>query len=209
MTTDAPQRLPRGRHGLSRGEVAAAQRERLLRALADAMAEKGYARTTVADVLRRARVSRETFYELFASKEDCFMGAFEEANKVMLAAVAAGAAEEERTPLERLDEFMRKYLETLAAEPARARIFMIEIYAAGPDATRRRIELQQRFADAVAVAFAVKTEEERFSIDAMIAAVTSLVTARLAVGDVDGLRALHGPLMRFIADQAFVRGRKG
>ena len=71
--------LPRGRHGLSREQVEASQRLRLMRAMAEVMAEKGYARTSVADILRRARVSRETFYELFDSKEDCFMSAFEQA----------------------------------------------------------------------------------------------------------------------------------
>ena len=71
--------LPRGRHSLSREEVAGSQRERLQRAMAEVMAEKGYALTSVADVLRRARVSRETFYELYSSKEDCFMSVFDAA----------------------------------------------------------------------------------------------------------------------------------
>jgi AcrR family transcriptional regulator len=70
--------LPRGRHGLSREAVEGSQRTRLLRAMVDVMADKGYAGTSVADILRRARVSRETFYELFSSKEDCFMSAFEQ-----------------------------------------------------------------------------------------------------------------------------------
>ena len=60
-----------------------------------------------------------------------------------------------------------------------------------------------RFADAVAFTFDATGEEERFSIDASIAAVYALVTARLSVGDIDGLRALHGPLMRYLSRQAF------
>jgi AcrR family transcriptional regulator len=62
------QPLPRGRHSLSREEVEGSQRERVQRAMAEAMAEKGYALTSVADILRRARVSRETFYELYTSR---------------------------------------------------------------------------------------------------------------------------------------------
>ena len=71
------ERLPRGRHKLAREEVVASQRERILRALAAAMAEKGYADTSVADVLSGAGVSRQTFYELFTDKQDCFMSAYE------------------------------------------------------------------------------------------------------------------------------------
>src|SRR5947207_10643268 len=84
--------LPRGRHGLSREEVAASQRLRLVRAMAEVMAEKGYARTSVADVLGRARVSRETFYELFGSKEECFMSAFEQAYGRILDALSSARA---------------------------------------------------------------------------------------------------------------------
>ncbi len=83
--------LPRGRHGLSREQVEASQRLRLMRAMAEVMAEKGYARTSVADILRRARVSRETFYELFDSKQDCFMSAFEQAYAHILDAVTPTA----------------------------------------------------------------------------------------------------------------------
>jgi AcrR family transcriptional regulator len=201
-------RLPRGRHKLSREEVAAAQRERLLRALGDAMAEKGYARTSVADVLRRARVSRETFYELFDSKEDCFMSAFEDANERLIAAVArarTGPRAESSTPLQRLEAVLGGYLEALAADPAYARIFLIEVYAAGPAAARRRIELQQRFVSAVAEDFGVDTPEDLFAIQASIAAVYALVTARLAVGDIDGLRALHAPLVSLISTLPFAR----
>ena len=72
-----PARLPRGRHGLTRAEVESSQRDRLLDAMADAMSEQGYVATPVADVIKRAGVSRESFYELFSSKLDCFMSAFD------------------------------------------------------------------------------------------------------------------------------------
>lgn len=208
-----PDRLPRGRHKLARGEVVAAQRERLLRGLADAMAEKGYARTTVADVLARARVSRETFYEQFASKEDCFMSAFEDANAHMLAAITGeepvGGGPPPATPLARLERFLRAYLDALAAEPARARVFLIEVYAAGPEAARRRAELQGRLAAALAADFGLTDPGDLFALEALVAAVSALVTQRLAVGDVDGLRALHGPLMGLVANLPFVARRAG
>src|SRR3954452_12986371 len=121
MTTAQP--LPRGRHRLSRDEVVRSQRERLQRALADVMAINGYANSSIADVLRAARVSRETFYEQFSSKEDCFMSAFEEAyERLVSAALAepAGSAE----PAERLDQLLGAYLAAIAAEPTHARVFL-------------------------------------------------------------------------------------
>ncbi len=69
--------LPSGRHGYSREQVAHHQRERLIAALAAAVAEKGYAAVTLADVTRHARVSRRVFYANFESKEQCFLAAFE------------------------------------------------------------------------------------------------------------------------------------
>ena len=183
--------LPRGRHRLSRDEVVRSQRERLQRALAAAMAEHGYAETSVAAVLRGARVSRETFYEQFTSKEDCFMSVFEEAYARLLAATApSGPAAAAATPQDWFALVLRGYLDALADEPDYARAFLIEVYAAGPRAMARRAELQAGLVDAVAAG----TGADRFAVEAMVAAISALVTARLAASDIDGLRALHGPL---------------
>src|SRR5689334_1371778 len=122
--TAAAQRLPRGPHRLSREEVVASQRGRIVAAMAEAMAERGYAATTVGDVLRRARVSRETFYEQFASKEDCFMSAFEAAVEVILGDSAFAAPARAATPVERYDAALRAYLDALAAHPDLARLFL-------------------------------------------------------------------------------------
>src|SRR5436190_2182446 len=67
-----------GPRRLRREEVASSQRARLLRAMAEVAAEKGYANTVVADVIARAGVSRRTFYELFRDKQDCFLAAYAE-----------------------------------------------------------------------------------------------------------------------------------
>jgi AcrR family transcriptional regulator len=194
----ATARLPRGRHSLSREEVARSQRERLARAMADVMAEKGYARTTVADILRAAGVSRESFYEQFASKEDCFMSAFEEAYALLVAGTAEGTPDGEETdPQVRFEHVLGAYLEALAENPAYARMFLVEVHAAGPEALARRAELQRGLAAAVAFSMDARDEEQRFAVEAVLASITTLVTARLIAGDVDGLRALHAPLVAF------------
>lgn len=65
--------LPRGRHKLDSAALKAERRERLVEAMRDLLAERGYAATTVPDVVARARVSRNAFYEFFQDKEDCYL----------------------------------------------------------------------------------------------------------------------------------------
>jgi AcrR family transcriptional regulator len=73
------QRLPPGRHGLEREEVIAHQRRRLLAATADAVVEVGYGALTVAEITKRARVSRVTFYQLFDGKSAILAATFDQA----------------------------------------------------------------------------------------------------------------------------------
>src|SRR5690606_27791454 len=81
--------LPRGPHDLTRAEVRQSQRERLYMAMIDAVAAKGYASTTVADVVARSGVSRATFYELFEGKDDCFRATYAQAAAQFATSLAA------------------------------------------------------------------------------------------------------------------------
>lgn len=83
-------KLPSGRHGLSREVVVRSQRERMVEAMISVVAMKGYTETTVADIISTAGVSRATFYEQFADKEDCFIAAYGTVMERMLAFVAEG-----------------------------------------------------------------------------------------------------------------------
>jgi AcrR family transcriptional regulator len=179
-----------------------------MRAMADAMAEKGYAATSVADVLRRARVSRETFYQQFASKQDCFIAAHEEAAGLILANLEHAAAPA-GTPEERFGRTLGVYLDSLAAEPAFARLFMVEVYAAGDEVLERRAQIQRRFVELLAGAFGARAAAERFACEALVAAIAGMVTARLVANDVDGLRALRDPLTELVAEALSRGGRAG
>jgi len=145
-SAEPPRRLPRGPHRLAREVIEASQRGRLLDAMAEVVAEKGYAATSVADVIANAGVSRRTFYEHFRDKEDCFLAAYDTGVAVLLDTVRQAGADID-DPLERTRARVRAYLETLAAEPAFARTFEIEIAAAGPRAQARRREVYERFAE--------------------------------------------------------------
>ena len=90
MSSTAVRPLPKGPHGLSSDEVVASQRERIFAAVIDAVAEKGYVHTSVADVLGRAKVSRLTFYQLFRDKQECFVSAFEGAGVAPVSGARVG-----------------------------------------------------------------------------------------------------------------------
>jgi AcrR family transcriptional regulator len=123
-------RLPAGRHGLPREFVVENQRERIVTALVDSVAERGYNATTVADITKAASVSRRTFYEHFSDKEACFLAAYEMVTDHLLNSMKAAAASYEEWP-QKVRAALSTLLSFLAAEPELARICMIEPIAAG------------------------------------------------------------------------------
>jgi AcrR family transcriptional regulator len=143
---DIPRRLPRGSHGLDPELVAASQRTRLLEAVGRAVADKGYAAATIDDIVRGAGVSKKTFYEHFRDKEDCFVAAYEAAAGELFERVRA-AQQEPGGWLERTRAGIRAYLRWLAGDPALARVFLIEVAAAGPRAAACRERLRDRYAE--------------------------------------------------------------
>lgn len=185
------QQLPRGRHGIPRDQVLASQRGRMLVAMTEAVAERGFAKVTVADVIRGARVSRETFYEHFRDKQDCFLAALDGA-ATLLAGGLSEAFGEPRDPVDRLDAVLGAYLETMAAEPAAARTFLIEVYAAGPEALARRVATLERFVDLMA---SFVPDADRLRCEALVGALSSMVTMRVASGDHATLPQLREPLL--------------
>jgi AcrR family transcriptional regulator len=125
-------RLPRGRHGLPRELVMRSQRERLLAAVVRVAAAQGYEATSVADVLEEAGVGRESFYELFADKKECMLAA----RGLLVDDLAATVETAYREPgswADRVRNGLAAMLEWFAADPAAARVVIIELAAVGPD----------------------------------------------------------------------------
>ena len=144
--TDILAVLPRGRHAAPRDVVRQTQRARMLDAMVQSVAEKGYARVAVADVVERAGVSRKTFYEQFANKEECFVAAYDDGVDRLLAAIDAALATLAPDWLAAARRAVEVYLDAMAASPAFARAFLIEALGAGPVALARRRAVQDRFA---------------------------------------------------------------
>ncbi len=141
-----PERLPRGRHGLPRRFIVHNQRERMLLAVAEAVAEQGYVTTTVADIIARARLSRRTFYEHFADKEECFLAAYDTVVEQLLSAVGQ-AYDQGDGWAQKVHDGLETFLAYLAAEPAFARMCIVEVVAAGAEARGRRDAAMRVFVD--------------------------------------------------------------
>jgi AcrR family transcriptional regulator len=141
--------LPRGRSRLPAPEVRASQRQRLQRAVIAAVAESGYTDLTVADIVRRARVSRVAFYAHYRGKDDCFLEATSAGGQLLQGRVLAAArtVPPETSAEDVLRAGCREFLVFLAQEPAFARAFYIDMPAAGAEAIDRFQAAMERFAD--------------------------------------------------------------
>jgi AcrR family transcriptional regulator len=140
----AAHQLPSGRHGLPPAFVVANQRDRILDAVMIVVSERGYAAMRIEDVILVAGVSRRTFYDHFANKEEAFLAAYDLVVRQLTAAVgsafAGGGAWSSQ-----VSRGLAVFLQLLASEPALARVCIVEVLAAGPNALARRAASLQRF----------------------------------------------------------------
>ncbi|TYK50862.1 TetR/AcrR family transcriptional regulator [Actinomadura decatromicini] len=204
MDSDGYTSLPRGRHHLTREQVSASQRERMLQGMTDAVGEKGYARTSVADVLKRAHVSRETFYEHFTDKQACFLAAYQAAADRIVGVVNDALADTGVPVMGRLEAALRGYLRELAADGGAARTFLLEVYAAGPAAAALRFRVQRGFVELIA---GLLIEDERFraqpdpefACGMLIGGIASMVTGKVALGEHATLPKLCAPILAHVS----------
>jgi AcrR family transcriptional regulator len=195
---EASARLPRGRHSLTRDEVDESQIVRLRRGTIEAVAEHGYAKTSVADIVQRAGVSRETFYRHHADKLECFLAAYDASAIEVLQEIAEAqmALPPEATLADRADVGIGCFLAALAADEARAQTFLVEVFAAGPRSFKRWVQTRTQFVDAVVEILGLTTDQQRFHVEAYLGAASSLVTQLVCDGRVDEGESLREPLAR-------------
>jgi AcrR family transcriptional regulator len=126
-------------------------RRRLLDAMAHAVAGKGYAAVTIADLAAEARVSKRSFYEHFTDKADCLVALYEAASRQSLD-VLRNALDPTRDWHAQVEQVMTVYFETLSLNPPLLRTLFIEIIALGPDGLAARRRTTQHFADFIVAA---------------------------------------------------------
>jgi AcrR family transcriptional regulator len=199
LLTRAEGRFPAGVRTLPADLVKAIQRERLLAAMTDAVTEIGYSTLTVQDVLTRAGISRPTFYEQFADKEDCFLAAFDANAARLRTRIEAAVAEAGPGWRDRLRDGLAALLGFIADEPIEARTVIVEARASSPAGLRRRDELLDHFAACIDDMVREDLNEPPSAIAAagVVGGIESVLYARLQKGKTEGLDALLPSLMYF------------
>jgi AcrR family transcriptional regulator len=201
---DDPQPLPRGRHKLSRADVRDSQRRRLIRAMLDLVAERGYPATTVGDVVAAARCSRNAFYELFEDKEACYIAAADETGAEMLGALVSGAQQADSW-LDALRSGTHSYLRWWVDNPGYAAAYLIDLPAAGRRALEQRDRVYADFA-AMFAGLAARARAEQpllpplppLAPRLLVMAITELIAQEVRAGRVDKLPELEDMLVRFV-----------
>jgi AcrR family transcriptional regulator len=185
---------------LGRGQVAEIQRRRLLAAAVEVVQEVGYPRMTVARVIERAKVSRKTFYDTFSDREECFLGAFEEALD-HARELAAEAYEREPGWRDGIRAALARLLIFMDEEPALAKLCVIDALGAGESVLQRRVEVVEDLAAVIdrgrLVTQAVR-EPPQVTAEGIVGAVFAVVHTRLLEGRKELLEDLLGPLMSII-----------
>lgn len=146
MDSGGKQRLPGGQHGIPRDVVERNQRERLIAAMAEVCAERGYAAVAVADITRQASVSTASFYKQFEDKQACLLASFEELFGRLLEAVE-GVCGAEAEPEVKVKAGIRVAAELLGGDIPTARLLTVEIVAGGAEGVRLQHASIERLAE--------------------------------------------------------------
>lgn len=192
--------FPSGVRKLPVGLVRAVQRERVLAAMLRAAAELGYRNANVQDVIHRAGVSRPTFYEHFANKDDCFLAAFDTGAQRLREQVEAAAGGGGDAWRDRVRRGIGALLGFATAEPDAARTIVVESRGASEEALARRVRLLDHFArclQAQARASAPPSPTPTTTASAVVGGIESILYSRLCRDELDDLPDLLPSLMYF------------
>jgi len=197
--------VPRGRHAPPLEVRLSVQRRRLFEAAAAEFARSGYAEASAEAISRAAGMSKATFYEHFANKEECILALFDEAAtevlRVMAQATEAGGAD----PIERLRGGLRAFLAMLARYPNESQTLLVEIIGAGPRAVQRRDEVFALFAEAITAENATAARAGRLAplaspddAYAVVGAVAELASRQIRLGVPSDVRDLEPVIERLM-----------
>jgi AcrR family transcriptional regulator len=132
----------------ARATPAAFVRARIFDAVVRAVAQKGYAATTVADIIAHAHISRRTFYEHFSDKEEGFLLAYEFASRATLREIEEATSRVSAADWRgRLQLGLQTYVGILAEDPPLAQVTLIDILGAGPRALSLREGILEQYTD--------------------------------------------------------------
>jgi AcrR family transcriptional regulator/DNA-binding MarR family transcriptional regulator len=173
------------------------QRTRILSAMVEEVSSGGYNSASVARIIRRAGVSRRTFYELFPDRESCLLACFEDALSRACPAVTA-AYTSEAPWADRARAALWAILAFLDEEPQLARLCVVEMLAAGPPALARRRRLLDLLALGVDEAGGPPRRRPTLVAEGVVGGVLAMIHARVLQQAPEPLLALSNQLMAMI-----------
>jgi AcrR family transcriptional regulator len=198
VNDSAPPRVRVG--GSPRTHVSEVQRARILAAAVEVVGEDGYWGMSVARVTGRAGVSRRTFYDVFADREECFLAAFEEA-ATRASVIAREAASVERSWRGRVRAGLSALLQFAGAEPVLGSLLVKDALGCGPlvlAARARRLDTLNTIVDHGRTESRPRREPPPLTAEGTIGAVLAVIHARMLESDPRPLIELLNPLMGMI-----------
>ncbi|MGB7587258.1 MAG: TetR/AcrR family transcriptional regulator [Solirubrobacterales bacterium] len=192
-------RFSPGQHVLPHELVRQHQRTRIILAFAEETAEKGYDAVTVSDIVRRARVARNTFYEIFSSKEDCVPATSEHAVKEALRRVLDAAGKVDSWPA-RVRAGLDAFLRYVAAEPALARTCIVEALSAGPASSEHYEHSIQAFVPLFRMGRKISPKGDELPDtleETIVGGIFWILYQRVVMGQVGEIEALLPELVEF------------
>lgn len=182
-------------------------------ALAESVTARGYTGMTVEDVIARAGVSRRTFYDQFANKQEAFLAAYDEVSGRLLANIER-ALESARGLAESVERCLEAFLYYLAVEPAFAHMCIVEVMAAGPAAIERRNRVMDAFMELFErAAEALPEQPPPLTSEAVVGGIHHVVYGRIADDRAHDLPELlpdllYVTLLPYLGHDAAARGRE-
>ncbi len=192
-------KLPRGPHRLTSEQVAEDQRSRLIDAMVKLSGERGYAATTVADVIALAEVSRKTFYAHFHERRDLLLAAFDRVAPAAFEEVQA-ASRHPGGPTRRLEAFMRRLCRLARESPNTIALSTIEIAAVDPAGVERRDRLIRDYGELINECLRTESYQPMLTpvlARALAGGVHRTIDARLRAGRAEELPAIAPRLARW------------
>lgn len=176
------------------------QRERLLSGIAQAVAANGYRATTITQIVKAASVSSRAFYELFESKEECFLAAFDIVVahlEDLVIEAARGAPDWPHQTIAGLRAALRFFTE----EPDLARLCLVEPVTATPAIATRFRDVVVDKSRALKPGRLERGEDEQLpdsTEDSLFGGLIALVSRSILAGNSDSLEDLLPDLLDFV-----------
>ena len=193
---------PVGRERLSPQVIEAHQRERVLDAAVGVFAKRGYQGTTIDHIVSAAKIGVGSFYSLFEGKEDCFLQAYDRIVAATWNRIETAIPPDRPWP-DQATAAMQGLLESIIADPHAARVAIVEVQTAGPEALTRYEDTLARIAPLLRKGRAISPfagELPATLEDATVAGVTWLLHQRIVIGEVEELKDLLPELAEIVIE---------